>query len=203
MNELLQKLSVRKSTDCVFNPYYEQPSVLNNLKFFLEWLQANNNGYLLVGEAPGYKGCRISGIPFTSTYVINYSLHPLWSEYRQHFDIEKPQKEASATLVWKHLERMDSLPIIWNAFPFHPHQLGIPNSNRTPTKVEIEEGKPYIDLILELCNKPKLIAVGNKAYDQLKLMGYDVEKIRHPANGGSSEFEQGISKVMLTGTNTK
>ena len=37
----------------------------HNLSLYFHYMLKNNSHVILVGEAPGYRGCRLSGIPFT------------------------------------------------------------------------------------------------------------------------------------------
>ena len=81
-------------------------------------MQSLNPKILLLGEAPGYKGCKLSGIPFTSEY------HILHEEFFKDgfavFDRTNPNKEASACAIWEVLSGINKLPLMWNIYPFHP-----------------------------------------------------------------------------------
>jgi uracil-DNA glycosylase len=87
--------------------------------------------------------------------------------------------------VWTVLKDYDKLPIIWNAFPFHPHQPNDVKSNRTPIPQELNEGRLYLSMVIELFSKPQLIALGDKSFASLIAMGYeDSHKIIHPSCRG-------------------
>ncbi|HDI83854.1 MAG TPA: hypothetical protein ENF18_08715, partial [candidate division WOR-3 bacterium] len=75
MEDLLRLLGDRKNSEGVFNPYVDD-RILNNLRIFFEAIREKNSGILFVGEAPGYLGARITGIPFTSGEVISSLSHP-------------------------------------------------------------------------------------------------------------------------------
>ena len=56
--------SPRRGSAATFNQYAESAVCRNRLGAYLE--QRLEARYVLVGEAAGYRGARVSGIPFTS-----------------------------------------------------------------------------------------------------------------------------------------
>lgn len=141
---------------------------------------------LLVGEAPGYQGCRFSGIAFTSERSLppaaRSSVRPEgWSE-------------PSATIVHRVLAELDleEATILWNACPFHPAG-PIPLSNRTPTSAELALGVPYLarleSLLAAAGQSPLVVAIGRSA---ARLLPAATPAVRHPANGGARLFRDGL-----------
>jgi uracil-DNA glycosylase len=129
---------------------------------------------LLVGEAAGYRGARVSGLPFTSERQVTGS----------------GPSEASATIVHRVLAELglEQRVMLWNLVPTHPHELGCPNSNRPPTRLEIEAGRPFLD---QLAEGRQVFAVGRIAEREL-----DAPYVRHPSHGGASAFRAGLIAAL-------
>ena len=129
---------------------------------------------LLVGEAAGYRGARVSGVPFTSERQLTGS----------------GPAEASATIVHRVLEELgvEDDVLLWNLVPTHPHRPGNPHSNRSPTRVEISAGRRFVQ---ELARGRRIIAVGRLAETEL-----GAPFVRHPSHGGGPEFRRGLLRVL-------
>lgn len=123
--------------------------------------------YLLVGEAAGYRGARISGLPFTSERQLSG---------------EGPA-EATATIVHRVLAELDleEHVLLWNVVPTHP---GTERSNRPPTQTEVRDAMPFLH---ELLRGRTPIAVGRLAQGAL-----GGRYVRHPSHGGSAAFREGL-----------
>lgn len=91
---------------------------------------------------------------------------------------------------------MGKVPLLWNAYPFHPHQKGDKNSNRKPKSSELKVGMEILREIIILFDIKKVVAVGNAAEEVLKKMGLDHEKVRHPSYGGKTAFTNGIKGLL-------
>lgn len=155
---------------------------------------------ILVGEAPGYQGCRYSGVAFTSERLLIAGQiprvpaldHRLSTRYR-------PFSEPSATIVWGTLYKLGIAEntVLWNAVQLHPFKPNQPWSNRTPTDAELAHGVAGLRLLLDALPNAKVIAVGKKAEGILTTQGIPYTAgVRHPANGGATEFAEGLAKLV-------
>lgn len=172
----------------------------NNLQLYLETMYKLRPKAILIGEAPGYNGCRWSGIPFTAekNLKIEYVENLLFGLNNGYLlrSIKKTQSEASATIVWDYLQSVDQYPLMWNAFPFHPHNQNNTESNRKPNIDELRIGRELLEELMNMYSIEKVAALGNVAYDTLNDMWISCDKVRHPANGGKKEFIIGMNKYL-------
>lgn len=202
IEKFINNISMYNTGELALNPYSKQNEYCeiakHNLSIYLNQFKMNNNGCLMVGEAPGYNGCRLSGVPFTSEYTLMNENNSIVNQSLK-YKVTNPQKfqrEASATIVWNVFNELCFYPLMWNAYPFHPHKSGNPKSNRKPVKDEILVGKKFIITLIELFSIHTVIAVGKVAGKSLNEMGIECEIIRHPANGGKNDFRAGLQKLV-------
>ena len=153
---------------------------------------------ILVGEAAGYKGCRHTGIAFSSeaqlceTGLPRLPVEPRLT--RRHI----PYRESSATVVWGALEdlHLSETTILWNALPLHPHRVTDRNSNSTPRKAEMDLGAPAMHILAQAFPTVPIVAIGGKAEKLLKTMKVPTfASVRHPAKGGTTEFRAGMRNL--------
>jgi uracil-DNA glycosylase len=207
IEKFLDALTRVKSAGNFFNQYSYDVSLnsvtRNNLLLYLQQMANLKPQILLVGEAPGYRGCRLTGVPFTSEHILlngldSIALFGKSRGYQKIDEFEKPWKEASATVVWETLATIPHLPLIWNAFPFHPFQSDNEQSNRKPTKLEIGIGQAFLQELIQLFDIEIVVAVGNTAEVSLNSMEIPCQKVRHPSRGGKTMFINGINGVVKT-----
>jgi uracil-DNA glycosylase len=184
-----------------------------NLRLYLNEMAQYNPEVLLVGEAPGYRGCLLTGIPFTSEILllegVSSSQHMMgapgktrWKLFDRHQGYRTitpndiPQKEATATMVWNFLRNLPVPPLVWNAYPFHPHRKDRRNTNRPPTTNELAFGNPFLACLIKVFEINRVIAVGNKAHRALNMAGIVGKKVRHPSHGGKTEFEHKLAILL-------
>src|SRR5258706_9421905 len=174
----------------------------SNLRHYLEELDAIGPRLLLVGEAVSYRGGRLTGIPFVSETIMLSGVElangarALGTDrgYRKADLSTRMSTEASATMVWGTIRNIEPLPLLWNAFPFHPFLAGNPLSNRMPTPAELEIGAPFVTGLIRLFGIERVAAIGNQASFSLTRLGIPPEKVPHPSQGGKNLFVAGMAR---------
>jgi uracil-DNA glycosylase family 4 len=154
-----------------YNQYAAAPLLRDRLRCYLEG--RGDAEVILVGEAAGYRGARVSGIPLTSERQLTGS----------------GPAEATATIVHRVLAGLglEEDVLLWNVVPTHP---GDATSNRRPTRAEVEDAAPFLR---ELTRGRAPIAVGRLAAAVL-----DAPYVRHPSHGGAAAFEDGLRLAFAT-----
>ena len=200
MNKLVRKLSKTKAPKDAKNPWdfscKGNAIRRKNLEGYFAKMAEIKPSVLLVGEAPGYRGCGRVGMPFSSEKLV--LSHPFFSD-KSTFGIENegsPMAEASATIVWKTFDSLGFYPLMWATYPFHPHEPNDPFSNRAPRSEEVALGKEFIEDVLSLFEIKHLVAVGRVAERCLTGMGYEVHAVRHPSRGGATMFAKGLEDFV-------
>jgi uracil-DNA glycosylase len=148
-----------------FNQYAASARLRTRLAAYLS--SRRSAPILLVGEAAGYRGARISGIPFTSERQLTGA----------------GPREASATIVHGVLAELglEDQVLLWNVVPTHP---GTPSSNRRPTRDEAAAGLRFLE---PLTHRRQVIAVGRLAQEAT-----GAPYVRHPSHGGARQFRAGL-----------
>lgn len=175
-----------------------------NLNRYLEEIDATGPDTLLVGEAPSHRGGRLTGIAFVSERVMLDGIpttsapgHILGAEsgYRKAMEGSDVSTEASATMVWSTIRGIEPLPMLWNAFPFHPFDRGNPRTNRIPDASELVIGQQFLASLMRLFDFRSIVAIGNQAALSLSRIEIVHEKVRHPSQGGKQKFVAGMARL--------
>ncbi len=174
-----------------------------NLRLYLGEMSRLRPGAMLVMEAPGYRGCRLTGVPVTSRKILlegapGFDIFGSEAGYRDvdEAGFEDIYGEQTATIVWGALAGLGVLPFIWNTFPFHPCKRGIARSNRKPRRSETKTGAVFLREVMEIMPIQRVIAVGNVAFETLEEISINCDKVRHPAQGGKNEFVAGLKQLL-------
>lgn len=147
----------------------------------------------LVGEAPGWRGARQSGVAFTDAPGLGLK-----------GTIEESAKVVRSALLELGL---DERTLLWNAVTLHPHRPGLPRTNRTPTMAELRRGLPALELAVR---ERQIICIGEKSAKAVGLLlgiavpavdvasaGARAVRVRHPSYGGATEFRRQMAVAAL------
>lgn len=172
-----------------------------NLLTYLE-LMKNPITTMFIGIAPGYNGCRFSGIPFTSEKVL------LGKKYSSIFSLKNFRKsskgktftENSSTKIWNTLLKLPrediSKFLFWNVVPFHPEG-DTPLSNRDPSRWELGLFKEMTRDIIKIVNPNEIYCFGRIPHEILcKDLGLDAKYYIHPSRASYETLDKVFRGVM-------
>lgn len=200
INNFVQKLSLEKVSTNSRNLYQGNTVASQirkeNLQLYLTKMKRLRPKILLLGEAPGYKGCGITGIAFSSERLLHENNFFKDQGFRCFNERDCLESEISATIVWKELDQISAKPLIWNIYPFHPHAPENFRTNRTPTRDELIKGKIFLKELLKMFDIQQIVALGRKPESQLIDLGFSYTYLRHPANGGKRKFVDGLRPIL-------
>ncbi len=207
MNSIKKFISdIRKFESAnVFNPYRdicpkhddENSAEIRseNLAMLLEAALRFKVKTIWFGRDLGYMGGRRTGLALTDE--ANLDAHSrMYSGVRfAKATVSNLVTERTAKIVWDQLSALEEPVLLWNIFPFHPHLVSDPFSNRCHTRKERLAAEPFVRGLIELLDANRLLAIGNDAKVGLNEMGLESMKIRHPSYGGKADFVRGISEA--------
>ena len=156
-----------------YNQYADSPLRRRRLADYFD--ARRDAPILLVGEAAGYRGARVSGLAFTSERQLT----------------GRDPAEATATIVHRVLDALGLAEdvLLWNVVPTHPGTL---SSNRPPTRAEVAAAEPFL---AELARGRRVVAVG-----RLAAAVTGAAHVRHPSHGGAVAFEAGLRALTHADT---
>ena len=140
---------------------------------------------LLLGEAPGWRGMTVTGVPFTSVREVEAGVLP---------GLELPPEpqapwEASSRVFWEAMGQLARpAPAVVAGLPAPPVRGRPPQTNRTPRSSEVRAGGPVAVELIRALGIEVVVAVGRKAQGALAEAGIEAPAVRHPAQGGARMF---------------
>ena len=156
-----------------FNFYHDGEGAERRRERLLRYLEEKQAApVVLVGEAPGFRGARVSGIPFTSERQLT----------------GRGPAEPTATVVQAALAELELDALCWNVVPTHP---GTDTSNRRPTAGEVAASYAFLH---ELTANRRVLAIGRLA-ERVTGAPY----VRHPSHGGKGAFYEGLLRFRAGG----
>lgn len=189
----------------VFNPYRDQCPLHDhhdapgrrrrNLEACLSSAVNLGADTIWIARDLGYRGGRRTGLPLTDEAHLSNASDLFGGASLQQATKGAALAERTATVTWELLDQIGRPVMLWNVFPFHPHDADNPMSNRCHRRSERDATWPFLTALIMMLRPRSLVAIGRDAGNALANVDCTVETVRHPSYGGQAEFIDGIRKI--------
>lgn len=193
----------KESQDDVFN-FYKDADPEVDLEEGAEIRRRNLRGYVaqvaepptvfLVGEGASWRGTRFTGVPFTSQAQLLRPDFPVPGE-RSSLG-PNPLSERTATQIWETVLPHHPRIFMWHAYPIHSHRKGGRQTDRTPSRREMDEYTDLLSAMIEVLDPEMVLALGRSAQTVLQDADEEHTYVRHPSFGGVRSFKRGMSDAL-------
>jgi len=189
----------------VFNPYADQCAVHDranaaalrrkSLRSYLQAVEALGVDTIWMGRDLGYRGGRRTGLALTDELHLTAvaGLYPGADTAKA--TLGPVVAERTAAEIWSVLGQLDIPPLLWNVFPFHPHEADDPFTNRKFMAKELSVVDELNSELVQWLGIRRIIAIGQDAAGYGAQFGAPVECVRHPSYGGTTEFREGMRRL--------
>jgi len=186
----------------VFNPYadtcpqhdrLDAPATRRaNMRSYLSAVEEKGVDTIWMGRDLGYRGGRRTGLALTDEHHLSVvaTLFPECSLSRA--TRGAAVSERTAVEIWALLRILPQPPLLWNVFPFHPHEPNDELSNRKFTRKELSQVTHLNEALLRWLQVKRVVAIGQDAQAYASQLGVEVVNVRHPSYGGITDFRAGI-----------
>ncbi len=189
----------------VFNPYADTCAIHDrgnapaarrkNLRSYLSSVEARGTDTVWMGRDLGYRGGRRTGLALTDEYHL-----PHMANVYRGCDLSQATKgpavaERTAAEIWTVLCALDIPPLLWNVFPFHPHEEKNPFTNRKFSAGELAQVDDLNAALFEWLGIRRIVGIGQDAVNYASRFNVEVIGIRHPSYGGTTDFREGMRKI--------
>ncbi|OSZ35163.1 uracil-DNA glycosylase [Alcaligenes faecalis] len=189
----------------VFNPYRNRcevhdladaPAVRRrNLRNYLSAIEELGVDTIWMGRDLGYRGGRRTGLALTDEQRLDDVALTYPGAAANKATRGPVVAERTAAEIWAILARLERCPLLWNVFPFHPHEADDALTNRKFTARELASVSELNDALFKWLNIRRIICIGQDAATYSKAFGVSVECVRHPSYGGVTDFRRGMREI--------
>ena len=186
----------------MFNPYSECCPTCDradaarirrrNLVLCLEAALAARVETIWIARDLGYRGGRRTGVPLPDEVHLGQARILFGGAALERATQGPIVAERTAAVIWQVLSRIGAPVVLWNIFPFHPHEAHDPFTNRCHTRSEREATWPLLTALMAMIQPRQIVAIGRDAGLALSGIDVPVQVVRHPSYGGQAEFIRGM-----------
>ena len=189
----------------VFNPYADRctthdladgPAVRrSNLRGYLAAIEALETDTIWMGRDLGYRGGRRTGLALTDERHLSEVSNSYPGTSPRRATRGHPIAERTAAEIWAVLRQLEHPPLLWNVFPFHPHEEDQQFSNRRFNARELAVVNELNHELIAWLGIRRIISIGRDAAKYASSFGIEVDCIRHPSYGGVRDFRAGVQRL--------
>lgn len=189
----------------VFNPYSDTCDVFDlaaaasirrrNLRNYLGAVELLGVDTIWMGRDLGYRGGRRTGLALTDEYHLGemQSLFP--GAVVSRATKGSAVAERTATEIWDALRVLQTVPLLWNVFPLHPHEPENSLSNRRFKAGELALVENLNAALIAWLRIRRIVCIGQDAAHYAGRFCDHVTVVRHPSYGGVADFRRGIAEA--------
>lgn len=192
-------------SELVFNPYndicalHDRPDAAKirrtNIHQMVKAAYEARATTIWVARDLGYRGGRRTGLALTDEAHLGHAETMLATSGIKRATKGPVVAERTATVIWDILIRIQQPVMLWNVFPFHPHDEEDPMTNRCHSRLERDASMPFLAHLIELLKPQRVIAIGREAALALVDLPLPVHQARHPSYGGQSTFIRQMEEI--------
>jgi hypothetical protein len=197
----------------VFNPYAdhcEQHDLPNaaavrrsNLERYLTSIERSGASTIWMGRDLGYRGGRRTGLALTDESHLQDLDECYPGSAPKRATLGPMVVERTATEIWAAIHAIPIPPLLWNVFPFHPHEVDNPLTNRKFTSKELAVVEDLNESLVHWLKISTVVCIGQDAAKYAQNFGVETKCIRHPSYGGVRDFRAGVESIYNVTLNRK